>query len=370
MFITVKTQELADNLRNTVSVIESRQGMPVLSNILLSIEGGHLKLTGSDLDVEIRSTQTIDSSETIKTTLNGRKLFDIIKSFEASEEVKLTFEENKTIISSGRSRFVLTAINPEEFPLMGEEPDLKTNQIESKKLHDLFTQTFFSMATQDARQYLNGLYLQANENKLTAVATDGHRLAVADETTSNPIDGFSAIIPRKCILEIKRILMNFKDNKEKLIDFSCNNKKIIFKIGPYVIISKLIEGNYPEYKKVFPEKLPNKLTVDRKELKTSLQKMAILSNEQYRGVKLILNKNELKLAAHNPAQEEGEDLVSCEYTGDQFEVGFNVSYLVEVLETLTTEKININFNNSDTGCLITNNNNEGSPQYIIMPMRV
>lgn len=371
MFITINTQQLTDKLRGPVSIIEAKQGMPVLSNVYISVSGGTLRLTGSDLNVEVTSVQPIGSTEDLQTTLNGRKLADIVKSFAGADEVKLNFEENKATISSGRSKFTLTTIKAEEFPLMEKMEEAASAQIEGEKLYTLFNETSFSMATQDARQYLNGLYVQVGEdNKITAVATDGHRLAVAEESVKATTKPFNAIIPRKCILEIKRILMDDKGNKKKLVDFSCSNKKIHFKIGDETVTSKLIDGNYPEYKKVFPDTLPNKLSVGREALKTSLRRMAILTDEQYRGVKLLLGENEIKLVTNNPSQEEGDDLVSCEYSGDALEVGFNINYLIEVLDTLRTDKVGLSFKNSETGCLITGGENPSSPQYIIMPMRV
>ena len=368
MLIKINTQRLLASLKSVVGVTENKQTMPVLSNILFEISPGRLRLTATDLEVQVLATTPVDAKESIKTTLNGKKLFDIIKSFEEAEEIEFNFEGTKTTISSGKSKFTLTEIDAEQFPVMEHDAGDSKTQIDGEKLYSLFNQTAFSMAHQDARHYLNGLYLVSDENKITAVATDGHRLAISQKENNNK-QSFSAIIPRKCVLELKRILTTDKDNKEKLTELSCNNRQISFTVDNFLITSKLIEGSYPEYKKVIPENLPNKLLVDRKAFKSSLQKMAILSNEQYRGVRLTLNNDELKLAANNPSQEEGEDLIACDYTGPLVEIGFNVSYLVEALDALQTERVCIKLNNSDSGCLITSDK-ETSPQYVIMPMRV
>ena len=368
MIVTFRTADFLDTLKNIVGVAENKQNMPILANVYFKVGSGSLVMAASDLEVEVFSSEPFSSTEEAETTLNARKLFDIVKSLEEKEEITLRLEENKTTISAGKSKFVLTAMNPAEFPLMEREERGSDLQIESHNLLSLFNETSFSMAHQDARHYLNGLFLNSKGKEITAVATDGHRLAISEGSGTTGENNINAIVPRKCILEIKRILAGVKGNKEHLTEVMCNNKQISFKIGKLVVTSRLIEGSYPEYKKVIPEALPNHLTLDRKTFKGSLHKMAILSNEQYRGVKLVLAKNELKLAANNPAQEEGEDLIPCEYKGEEIEVGFNVSYLLEVLEVLDEDKIMMKLNNSDTGCLITCEKN--TPQYIIMPMRV
>ena len=180
----------------------------------------------------------------------------------------------------------------------------------------------------------------------------------------------TCIIPRKCITEIRRILADFRGNKDHLVDFSINSNDIIVKIGPYIIKSKLIEGNYPDYKKVFPDSLPHKLDVDKQAFKSALQRMSILSNEQFKGVKLSLSESEVKLSTNNPSLEEGEDSVGCTYSGDSFDIGFNLTYLIEVIDVIQSENIVLQLNNSDSGCLISSTDNDSVNKYIIMPMRV
>ena len=367
MIITFNTKTLLESLRNVCGVAEDKQNMPILGNVYFKVSDGELLLVATDLEIEVLSKDPYEGSESIETTMNARKLFDMIKSLEGKDEVSFNFEDNKTTISSGKSKFVLSAIDATDFPHMEKDKQAESLQINSAKLLSLFNQTSFSMATQDARHYLNGLYLVKEEGLLTAVATDGHRLAIS--TLSDVAEGpnFAAIIPRKCIIELKRILAGDKDSKEQLVEVKATNKQISFKSGRFLVTSRLIEGNYPEYKKVVPESLPNLLTVEKASLKHSLQQMAILSNEQYRGVKLSLKNNELKLAA-DQSQDQAEDYVACDYQGDELVVGFNVSYLLEAIDAMDEDKVLIKLNDSETGCLMTGEKN--TPQYIIMPMRV
>ena len=187
----------------------------------------------------------------------------------------------------------------------------------------------------------------------------------------NTLDGVvKCIIPRKCILEIKRILSSFKDNKENIIDFNITDNDFMFKAGDYLIKSKLIEGNYPDYNKVFPESLPHKLDLNKQDFKSALQRMSILSNEQFKGVKLSLSESSVTLSTNNPSLEEGEDNISCIYTGDNFDIGFNLTYLLEVIDVISSENIILQLNNSDSGCLISSSDDVALNKYIIMPMRV
>jgi DNA polymerase-3 subunit beta len=284
--------------------------------------------------------------------------------------VKIEVNETKAVIKSGKSKFTLATLPGPQFPYKEEINEFKFT-VSAPDLDGLIGQTGFSMATQDARHFLNGMFLEVSKNKLTVVATDGHRLSMSSAETKNPTDEpVSCIIPRKCITEIKRILTTFKDNKENMVEFMVTDREIIIKIDGFTVKSKLIEGNYPDYKKVFPESLPHKLTVNKQDLKSALQRMSILSNEQFKGVKLTLNKTDITLSTNNPSLEEGEDSIPCEYSGENFDIGFNLSYLLEVIDVISSDNIEIQLNNADSGCLISSNDEASMNKYIIMPMRV
>ena len=370
MIISIQREKLIDPLKQMVGVSEKKQTMPILGNVLLRSGGGSLLLVASDLEVEVSTSISHETEDKVDTTLPARKLLDILKSLPGSDLVKIEVNETKAVIKSGKSKFTLATLPGPEFPYKEEINEFKFT-VSAPDLDGLIGQTGFSMATQDARHFLNGMFLEVSKNKLTVVATDGHRLSMSSAETKNPTDEpVSCIIPRKCITEIKRILTTFKDNKENMVEFMVTDREIIIKIDGFTIKSKLIEGNYPDYKKVFPESLPHKLTANKQDLKSALQRMSILSNEQFKGVKLTLNKTDITLSTNNPSLEEGEDTIPCEYSGENFDIGFNLSYLLEVIDVISSDNIEIQLNNADSGCLISSNDEASMNKYIIMPMRV
>ena len=370
MIISIQREKLIDPLKQMVGVSEKKQTMPVLGNVLLRSGEGSLLLVSSDLEVEVSTSIPYETEGGINTTLPARKFLDILKSLPGSDLVDIEVGETKATIKSGRSKFTLATIPGSEFPYKEEASEFKFS-VSAADLDNLIGQTGFSMATQDARHFLNGMFLEVSKNKLTVVATDGHRLSMSSAKTENPTDEpVSCIVPRKCITEIKRILTTFKDNKENLVEFMVTNREIVIKIDGFIVKSKLIEGNYPDYKKVFPESLPHKLTTDKQDLKAALQRMSILSNEQFKGVRLSLNKTDIKLSTNNPSLEEGEDNIPCEYSGESFDIGFNLSYLLEVIDVISSDNIEIQLNNADSGCLISSKDETAMNKYIIMPMRV
>ena len=370
MIISIQREKLIDPLKQMVGVSEKKQTMPILGNVLLRGRKDSLLLVSSDLEVEVSTSIAYEAEGELNTTLPARKFLDILKSLPGSDLVNIDIGENKATIKSGRSKFTLATISGVEFPYKEEASEFKFKVL-AADLDGLIGQTGFSMATQDARHFLNGMFLEVSEKKLTVVATDGHRLSMSSAKVDNFVEEpVSCIIPRKCITEIKRILTTFKDNKENIVEFIVTEREIIIKIDGFTVKSKLIEGNYPDYKKVFPDSLPHKLTTDKQDLKSALQRMSILSNEQFKGVKLTLNKTDVTLSTNNPSLEEGEDSIPCEYSGESFDIGFNLSYLLEVIDVISSNNIEIQLNNADSGCLISSQDETSANKYIIMPMRV
>ena len=369
MIIEINKKQLIEPLKNITGVSEQKQAMPILGNLLFRVQSEVLLLVASDLEVEFSYSAEIPGLADFETTVPSRKFFDILKSLD-SEQVKLEFLENKVVIKGGKSKFTVSTLPADNFPYKNKETS-HNHKVSVTMLEKLIAATAFSMGYQDARHFLNGLFFEIGGERITAVATDGHRLAMAAIDQKNEAsEPTTCIIPRKCIVELKKILATFNDNKEKLAEFSVSNKEFSLKIEGYTLTSKLIEGNYPDYKKVFPESLPNTLTVDKQNLKLALQRMSILSSEQYKGVKLNVDKAELRLSATNPMQEQGEDIIPCQYTGDQIEVGFNLSYIIEVIDAIKSEELKIMLNTADSGCLISSEKNEANSKYIIMPMRI
>ena len=370
MIISIERETLIEPLKHMVGVSEKKQTMPILGNVLIRGTGKALLLVSSDLEVEISTEILHPVDGAVNTSVPAKKLLDILKSLPGSKPVNIEILDTKAVIKSGKSKFTLATIPGTDFPYQSQANSFEFSAAASD-FDRLISQTGFSMATQDARHFLNGMFLETSTTNITVVATDGHRLSMSScDTENNTEQPVSCIIPRKCITEIKRVLATFKDNKENLVEFSIQNKEIIFKIDEFVVKTKLIEGNYPDYKKVFPESLPNKLNVNKQDLKSALQRMSILSNDQFKGVKLTLNKTDMILSTNNPSLEEGEDSIPCSYNGESFDIGFNLSYLLEVIDVISSDNIEIQLNNSDSGCLISSEDKSSHNKYIIMPMRV
>ena len=370
MIIKIQKQKLIEPLKNLVGVAEKKQTMPILGNILFRTENQSLLMVGSDLEVEISTRVEYQTDETLNSTLPGKKLLDILRSLPGEGDVTIDFNDDKATIKSGKSRFVLASLPGSDFPYDEDDIDYRF-KVSATNLDALINQTAFSMAVQDARHFLNGMFFEVGSEKITVVATDGHRLSMSACDQVNSLEeSVNCIIPRKCITEIKRILGDFKDNKDHLVNFNIITNHFYFSIDDYFVKSKLIEGNYPDYNKVFPDSLPHKLDVDKNELKSALQRMSILSNEQFKGVKLSLSATETKLSTNNPSQEEGEDSILSAYSGDNLDIGFNLTYLIEVIDVISSENIVLQLNNSDSGCLISSKDNNAQNKYIIMPMRV
>ena len=368
MIIKLPNKTLEEPMKNIAGVSDTKQTLPILGNTLFKIKDSKLTLLASDLEVEVCYSCDVEVEGEVSSTIPSRKFADILKSLE-SEETSLEFKESSVIIKGGKSKFKVATLPSSDFPISspGETEEI---EIDASKFTDLVNKTSFSMGYQDARHFLNGLYLESTEESLVAVATDGHRLALSETRIGELSNINTCIVPRKCIAELKRILATDNNNKENLITIGINSQNLTAKTKNYMVKSKLIEGKYPDYRKVFPENLPNVLTLNKNNFKSALNRMSILSSEQYKGVKLSLSATSLDLSTTNPQQEKGEDNIDCTYTGEPMEVGFNLAYLLEVIDVIDTEHVMLRFDTQDTGCLLTSDDNSPTSKYIIMPMRV
>ena len=369
MIINIPTEVLDKPMRILSSVSDAKQTMPILGNTLFKLSGGSLELIASDLEVEVRYLSSeVGVDGEVSSTIPTKKFSDILKVLGGSN-ASLEFDEKSVEIKGGTSKFKVSTLPVDDFPL-SEFDSSDRFSVKPSDLLEMIDNTSFSMGYQDARHFLNGLYFEPTDSGMIAVATDGHRLAYCEITSNDGKFTTSCIVPRKGIVELKKILGLFTENKDILAEVSINNKNLTVFIGNYSLTTKLIEGNYPDYKKVFPESLPNTLVLSREDLRTALQKMAILSSEQYKGVKLGLEPTSLHLSTTNPQQEKGEDTIDCTYEGDPMSVGFNLAYIMEVIDAIDTEQVKFRFGSPDSGCLVSANSNNPSSKYIIMPMRV
>jgi DNA polymerase-3 subunit beta len=350
-----------------IGVVERKQTMPILANVLLAVKGGRLSVTGTDLEVELVASGEVTMQQAGEITVPGRKLLEIARALPEKAAVTFTVDGDKVKVSAGRSRFVLSSLAASEFPVVESVSAQQTLVLPQAELGRLIAKTHFSMAQQDVRYYLNGTLLETDGKLLRTVATDGHRLAVAESplgAASQAKEAQQVIVPRKGILELQRLLGNEGD-----VEVVIGSNHIRVTIGDVRFTSKLIDGKFPEYGRVIPAS-PTKIVVsDREVLRHALQRTAILSNEKYRGVRLSLLKNALKLQAHNPEQEEAEDEVEIDYAGEELEIGFNVTYLLDALSAVDTETVEIGLTDSNSSCLIRSPGATNA-RYVVMPMRL
>ena len=365
MKFSLSREALLKPLQLVVGVVERRQTLPILSNVLLSLEGTKLSLTGTDLEVEIvGSTEVGVAAEAGEVTVSARKFLDICRSLPEDAQVDFSSSDGKAMLKSGRSKFTLATLPANEFPSVDEGEKSIGFAVRASMLKGLIEATSFAMAQQDVRYYLNGMLWELSTNKLRAVATDGHRMALCDGVCEVEVqETITAILPRKGIMELSRLL------GEEEVQVSMGSNHIRINGADYCFTSKLVDGAYPDYDRVLPKGGDKLVTGDRAELKQAFGRTAILSNEKYRGVRILLSDGAIKMVANNPEQEEAEEEVTVNYVGDDLEIGFNVSYLLDVLNVLKGADIRFTLSDSNSSALVEDAG-EGSAVYVVMPMRL
>jgi DNA polymerase III subunit beta len=364
MKLTATREDLLAPLQSVIGVVERRQTMPVLANVLLSARDNRLAITGTDLEVELVAATKVGLEQPGDITVPGRKLVDIFRALPDGASVTLSTEGERAIVRAGRSRFTLSTLPAAEFPVIEEINAAQTLSLPQGEFRRLIDKTHFSMAQQDVRYYLNGLLLETQESSLRAVATDGHRLALCEIALSSPGKAGQVIVPRKGVLELQRILGTEGD-----VELAIGTNHVRAQIGDIRFTSKLIDGRFPEYGRVIPSSPAKLVQADRELLRQALQRTAILSNEKYRGIRLAVRTDLLTIQAHNPEQEEAEDQVEVVYAGDEVEIGFNVNYLLDALSAIEGDKVEIGLTDANSSCLI---HAPGLTQtrYVVMPMRL
>ena len=365
MKFSISRDALLKPLNLVAGVVERRQTLPILSNVLLSLEGKKLSLTGTDLEVELVGRVELDSAGVDgEITVPARKLVDICKSLPDGSTIELNVESGKAMVKAGRSRFTLSTLAATEFPSVEEGVGELALDLPQTTVKRLIERTAFAMAQQDVRYYLNGMLLELKSGRLRMVATDGHRLALC--TAPEPVSAgdASVIIPRKGVLELSRLLEG-----EESISLVIGSNHVRASNPQFTFTSKLVDGKFPEYERVLP-KSPDKTVIgDRLELKQAFARTAILSNEKYRGVRLKLSNDTLDIMANNPEQEQAEEVVAVDYKGDKLEVGFHVSYLLDVLSVLDGKQVRMSLADSSSSALLEEAE-AGDSLYVVMPMRL
>jgi DNA polymerase-3 subunit beta len=366
MKIKANRDDLLGPLTQIGGVVERRQTLPILANVLLNAKSDQLTITATDLEVELKTNAVAQCDEELDFTLPARKLIDICKALPEGSSITIQVENEKAVLRSGRGRFSLGILPAIDYPAIEPSAIKETITLNQKVFKRLLEKTQFAMAQQDVRYYLNGLLLEVKGGILKTVATDGHRLAMSEvDGIADPELDIQVIIPRKAVIELIRLL-NDSDDEIK-IDLSSNHVR--FHIGETLFTSKLIDAKFPDYQRVMPENADKRMVANKDLLKQSLQRASILSNEKYRGIRFKLGNNLLQLQAHNPEQEEAEEEVEIEFNEDEIAIGFNVGYVLDVIGSLTGDEIVMMLKDSNSSVMVSE---EGltKEHYVIMPMRL
>ena len=364
MKFTSERERILEPLQAVIGVVERRQTMPILANVLLSASNGRLSITATDLEVELVAGGEVTIQAAGDITVPGRKFLDIVRALPEKATVTFALEGDKVIVRAGKSRFTLTTLPATDFPAVEEINPQLTFDLDQAALRGLLEKTHFSMAQQDVRYYLNGMLLESDGKMLRTVATDGHRLALSEIELSLKAGVHQVIVPRKGVLELQRLIGN-----EGVASLQVGSNHIRVTIGDIRFTSKLIDGRFPEYGRVIPAAPARLVKADRDALRRALHRTSILANEKYRGIRLALRANLLVLTAHNPEQEEAEEEVEVAYEGEEFEVGFNVNYLLDALAALEGVEVELGLTDANSSCLLRAPGG-GASRYVVMPMRL
>ena len=370
MKFSVSRDALIKPLNLVAGVVERRQTLPILSNVLMSLEGNRLSLTGTDLEVELVGRIEVQSEGPDgDITVPARTLVDICKSLPDGVDISFNVEEGKVTVRAGRSRFTLSTLPAAEFPTVEVGDGEIDMDLAQPLVRQMIDRTGFAMAQQDVRYYLNGMYLEIKEGRLRFVATDGHRLALCTAPGQVAADDKSVIVPRKGVLELSRLL-----DGDGSVTLSVGSNHIRAATHQFTFTSKLVDGKFPDYERVIPKNPDKSVVGDRAELKQAFTRTAILSNEKYRGVRLRLSENNLDITANNPEQEQAEEVVTVDYSGGEMEIGFNVSYLLDVLSALSQVQVRLCLSDEASSALVEHAqppaDDEPERLYVVMPMRL
>jgi DNA polymerase-3 subunit beta len=354
-------------LQSVSGIVERRHTLPILSNVLLEKKGNQLTLLATDIEIQITTTAICEGGDGDgAVTVGARKLQDILRSLPDSTEITVNLEDKRLQVKGGKSRFNLQTLPADDFPRMTlSEGETRHFSLSQKAFRQLLAKTQYAMAAQDVRYYLNGLLLQVDGRELRAVATDGHRLAFASVELETELPRQEMILPRKTVLELNRLLVDTDD----ALNISLAPSQVRFSFGNIVLVSKLIDGKFPDYERVIPPSLRNHMSVSRQLLVQAMQRAAILTNEKFRGVRVVLGENSLRLIAANAEQEEAQEEIEVQYAGDAIDVGFNVGYLLDVLNNVHADEIQWSFNDANSSALISVPGNDRF-KYVVMPMRI
>jgi len=365
--LKARQDEVLAVLQSIAGIVERRNTLPILANVLLRKTGDTLELTTSDLEIQIRTqAQLGGDTGDFTITVGARKLIDILRTMPADQVVSLETSQNRLVLKGGKSKFTVQTMPAEDFPLVQPAPNFgPIFNVPQKVLRELLAQVSFSMAVHDIRYYLNGILFVAEGKQLSLAATDGHRLAFACATLDVEVPKQEVILPRKTVLELQRLLSDEPGDIE--MQFAGNQARFAF--GGMEFVTKLVEGKFPDYNRVIPRNHKHRITLGRSALLATLQRTAILTSDKFKGVRLNIEPGTLRVASSNAEQEEAVDELDIDYSGDLIEIGFNVTYLIEVLSNMTQEMVNLELSDGNSSALFTIPDHSDF-RYVVMPMRI
>lgn len=366
--VKINREALLKPLQAVSGIIERRHTLPILSNVLISRNGNQIDFVATDIEIEISARTVVDSEgESRNTTVGAKKLLDILKALPADSDVNLSLTDKRMQVKSGKSRFNLQTLPAEDFPRLAVADATTVKfSVQQKLLKSLLSLVQYAMAQQDIRYYLNGLLMVVDGHTLRLVATDGHRLAhAAKQLDGEEMLRQEVILPRKTILELTKLLTDSDDT----IDIELSGNQVKFSFSDIVLISKLVDGKFPDFQRVIPQNQPKKLKLNRLALLGSLNRASILTSDKFRGVRWVLSDGSLKIICSNTEQEEAQEELDVDYTGESLDIGFNVGYLMDVLNNLHDEEIHCDLGDSSSSALFTVPGKDDF-KYVVMPMRI
>lgn len=366
MKFTIERSHLIKPLQQVSGALGGRPTLPILGNLLLKVEDNTLSMTATDLEVELVSRVALEGDfEAGSITVPSRKFLDICRGLPDAAVITVVLDADRIQLRSGRSRFSLATLPASDFPNIEDWQDDVALSLSQGDLRGLVEKTQFSMANQDVRYYLNGMLFEVDGTTLRSVATDGHRMAVSQTTLVGEFENKQIIVPRKGVQELVKLL----DAPEQEVTLQIGSSNIRAEVNNFTFTSKLVDGRFPDYRRVMPQSSNKTLEASCDELRQAFSRAAILSNEKFRGVRVNFDGSEMRITANNPEQEEAEEVLDVSYQGDALEIGFNVSYVLDVLNTLRCDQVRISMSDANASALVENAQDD-SAMYVVMPIRL
>lgn len=367
LLMKINKEEFLKPLQSVAGIVERRHTLPILSNVLIQISDENIAFVATDLEIQITAMLSNTSEKgDASITVSAKKLQDIIRALPENAEISFDSKDSRLQLKAGKSQFNLQTLPADDFPKLAlSDEQVSEIALSQSMLKQLFNQVQYAMAQQDIRYYLNGLLMVLEPGIVKVVATDGHRLSLASMTAESINQAAEAILPRKTVTELIKLLA---DTDEE-VKISLGKNLVTFTFGNINLVSKVIEGKFPDYNKVIPSHYDNHVILDRLTLLHAMQRAAILSNEKFRGVRMVLTQNSMRVICNNTEQEEAEEELEISYTNEPLDIGFNVTYLLDVLNNINTKEVDCSFGDANSSCLITVPGDDRF-KYVVMPMRI